>query len=358
MWLPSIHYQVFYEALRAQFIALEYGGVLPEKARGIDTPTIWDLQDAQKRFISLLRFGGGASRDPRYFYRLHKNFKIGQVKGGVVNDLALSRAINYLGFKLTEVDGGGRTYPLVEEVSLLFNRFKIHYHLVDDASADPVVSSEPKDAPPLQLTQQDRNDISSPETMSPSKFDQVRSVIEDFFTNISQRRFRQAWITLSPTIRARVYQDDFSKFKKAYYNTRAIRYLTITDLLESSSTKVDCTLSYEDEIDAYTSPDLDSFNSMTVKNVEQFTAALRRLEQEVIHFGGEGFDKIELSKFFEPAASETIWYSCNIDPEKLPYLFSRKRTVRIKRNYSCSCDLIDGRWLIERITTIPIASLK
>ncbi|GAB3040024.1 hypothetical protein [Spirosoma pulveris] len=337
-------WHVFYELLCKKFVEREHGNVLPGTAKNFYSQAIWEQEYKggiyKSKRIAQVLFSGGRSDSEFYFWRLNGDFK--SKPQAWVDDTSLFKALKYLEEDFTYEIVKELPTNLKRDVDILFQQFRSsNRSKIEDLSAEA--------QPPSFERFKDESNLKEPDVIN-QEFASVEAVIVGFYEDISVKDLDKAWERLSPNFRNRdAWKGSFKRFEEGYANTRGIRNIEVKNIHQSSKSFIDCDVSYRDEIEAGSSFELDSLSRMTVKDVDEFARILKKIRSDVERLGGTGFDKIELSTFLQPAASENIWFQCGFSPDVIANLFSNRTTVYVEREYTCTCYKIDNNWYIDRI---------
>lgn len=348
-------YRVFYEKIRAAFFERELKSKLPSKARGLDSPTIWDEDDKDKKGekIATRLFAGAQTTNHRYFYRKFSDLKT--KRETLIDDVSFKKGLEYIGVTTDGHPKNGKFKNSREKCDALYSSFcELYKKEILEIESDDIISNT-KDGTSEKL---DVMYSTGKHVIENEHFQRIKGLVTSFYEDIAIGRYEDAWEKLTYTFRKRVWQDDFNKFAQGYIHTRGIRGIEVSAFDQASRVTIDCAVAYEDEIEVFTSPELESIKSMTVQNLDEFTKVVKNVGEKIKEMGGVGFDKIELYQFFNPSVSEYIWYTCNIPPEQLGELFNTRRTAYIKRRYICTCHLVDADWYIERIRQEQVYSSR
>ncbi len=193
-----------------------------------------------------------------------------------------------------------------------------------------------------------------------SEWDDVIATVFHFYAAVDagSAKHHEAWNCLTPRLQHSICESDFERFCEGYTNTVAIKNIKVFNVVKNANEAVECSVYYIDEIRNYRSKDLSGWDEYTVADLMEFVEKVRKVEASVAAAGGKGFEKLELYKLFEPAASEYIWYKCRIKPENIDKVFPTHKATEIKRLYRVTCKHIGGRWLIDTIRLLNVHSSR
>lgn len=193
-----------------------------------------------------------------------------------------------------------------------------------------------------------------------SEWDDVIETVLRFYAAVDAGRARhhEAWDCLTPRLKHSICESDFERFCEGYTNTVAIKNIKVFNVIKNANKAVECSVYYIDEIRNYRSKDLSGWDEYTVADLMEFVEKVKKVEATVIAAGGRDFNKLELYKLFEPAASEYIWYKCRIKPENIDKAFTTHKATEIKRLYRVTCKQVDGNWLIDTIRLLNVHSSR
>lgn len=360
MQIDSAIYRNFYQKLWEAFAEREW---LEEDKPKRYSQYIWNIKDKGNKYVVVERFLKYTRyRDERYFYRRYLDLNPIQTSKGEVDDLAMAEALEYLGYKVPE-DVKDREHLNVRADHLLKQYIENNFqdYKVEDKNSDKMQvesSSNPGDySRPAQMDKPVA-DVKVPQP-SGAQEDDVRFLIADFYEKISAGEYREAWELLTPEFQNRIpWNGDVSRFVEGYTNTTFAKDVMVFNVVKRFPTLIEAQVYYQDEIAAYTSPDLSSLFSMTVADIDDFVKNIRYIQKRIEDNGGKNFEKLELYKLFEQGASEYIWYKCGIKPADIPNVFPARRTISVRRFYYCSCKLINDKWLINGIRGMFIESAR
>lgn len=343
--IDSVAYQVFYDILRKAFIADCFKDN-PEKAVNIDSPYLWNHKDSSGKPFSLKFFTGTSITDTQYFYRKYIDLDPSHTKSGTINTHLFVKGLEYIGVK-PDIIGYELLNPS-QKINHLYSTF-LEKH-----------SSEIKEVE-IHLQNNDRDFIKNTEEIAERKpeLNEALITVHMFYDNINAGNYKEAWNLLSPIKQnQKPWSGDFEKFKIGYKNTSNLNNIVVLHTNQPRLNIVEFKVFYDDEINAYTSPELHQFEILTVEDIENFASLVKKLQKEFKEKGLKGFEKIELRKLFDPDASEYIWYKANFPSDQLDEIFSIQKNVTVRRVQDCICVYVKGSWLINEIKGIKSYSIR
>lgn len=360
MHIDSDVYQALYQKLWDEFLSREWNDETykPKKF----SQALWQLQDASGEFVVIKKILNASGYvDERYFYRKYLELDLSRTKPGKINDIVLCGALEYLGFKVP--DNIVNKENLFVRASSLLNQFKEKY--LPGRSVEIVRKERPQQESESVVAawsdQEQEKSVIVPEMnkILNELEEKVKSTIISFYENIGSGEYEAAWNLLTPEFQNRMpWQGDASRFVDGYTNTVGIKDVYIFNVVQRYPTVIDAQVYYDDEIAAYGSSELGALYSMTVADLDDFMQNVKRIQKKIENAGGQNFEKIELYKLFEQAASEYIWYKCGIKTSDISKAFPSRRTINVKRLYYCSCKLINDQWLINSIRGVMPQSAR
>lgn len=350
MLISTIAYQVFYNQLREKFIEKTLNGRLPDRCNKYSAKIWNEINPATKQAFAFELFQGIDTTNPQYFYRKSLDFKPEKLAEGEIDYLAFSKALKYLDIKPSDDKSEFEKLSLPDQANVLYWQFlEVNKQEIQD------YAEKAQKKPPLRSQgHADTNSAISDSNLTAAKF-----CVQRFYEYIGSSNLQQAWDLLAPDFQNKLpWKGDFEKFRIGFTNTNGIRNIVVFDLKQTIPNNIDCRVFYEDELNAHTTKELSSLESMTVGELDDFIQNIKILKENFESKGLQGFDDIEIRKLFEPSAAEYIWYRCNFDHNKLSELFNRHRAIVIKRLYDCSCRYVNGNWLINQIHSIKFVSAR
>lgn len=201
------------------------------------------------------------------------------------------------------------------------------------------------------LAELEAGDNKEGDEMNSKRKDQIKKLVEQYYTSLAERKFDIAWSLLSPEYKQRdICDGDFEKFKACYTNTRNIFNIHVFNVTEYSSSRASCLVYYEDEVALYPLPELDSMKNLKIENINEFVFLLEKFKESMKSKGGKFVEQLKLEKIFDPLAIENVWYDCEFDPKNLRKTFGFPESKFIRRMYDMSCILVNDKWLIDNIS--------
>ena len=316
----SIEYMDFYELLKAAFIAKEWpvNAATPKKKHGI-----WLKQGEETYRIKEL-----FEVNPEYFYDRYSRAKNGNSIS--MEERLIVAVLSYIAIE-------GRT----------FKQLNANFR------------NSPKR--PSRKTNVKTGAIAPSDFMTQgSEWDQGVATVLRFYdaVNAGSSRHDEAWACLTSRLQHSICQSDFERFCEGYTNTIAIKNVKVFNVASSAEGNFECSVYYIDEIRNYRSKDLSGWDEYTVADLDEFVGKINKIRVAVETAGGRGFEKLELYKLFEPAASEYIWYKCRIKLENIQSVFPTFKHTEIKRLYRLTCKQVDNEWLIDAIRLLNVHSSR
>ncbi|RYC66974.1 hypothetical protein [Spirosoma sordidisoli] len=309
-----------YEMLKEAFIRKEWGN---DEAVSKGKYSVW-LKQGEKRRLVFERFEVNAE----YFYDRYCRAKQG--KSISLDERLAVAVLGYIGIT-------GRTFT---EMNPNFRNSLKRPSRKKNANTGAIAQAE-------SLPQK-------------SEWDQATATVLRFYDAINNgpTHYEEAWSCLTPRLQHSICESDFDRFCEGYNNTVAIKNIKVFNVASSAEGAVECSVYYIDEFRNYRSPTLSGWDEFTVAHLDEFVSKVKRLKAEVEAAGGRGFDRIELYKLFEPAASEYVWYKCRIKRDDIPLVFPTFKHTELKRLYRVTCKRIHDDWLIDTIRLLPVHSSR
>lgn len=210
-----------------------------------------------------------------------------------------------------------------------------------------VIDKKSKKIPAIKVI----NELQIKQMESVIKANEIENLVTRFYNHISSSKIDKAWELLSKNFQQRVWKGKYEDFAIGYRNTLSIFNVHVWDVqIDNDAAK--CNVFFMDKISVRTTKAFSNLDKLCVEDLDDFKSVIDQASEHAKKLNLEGFNRIELNKFFEPAASEYIWYKCNRDFDKVAELLPMEITVELGRVYSMSCALVDENWLITSITPI------
>lgn len=315
-----IEYMDMYEMLLEEFIRKEWG---KEEAVTKRKYNVW-LKQGEKTYLVRELF----YVNPEYFYDRYSRAKHGESIS--LEERVAVAVLGYIGIT-------GRTFT---EMNPNFRNSPKRPSRKKNAITGAIAQPQP-----------------APENV---EWDQATAAVLRFYDAINNgpSHHEEAWSYLTPRLKNSICEGDFDRFCEGYNNTVAIKNIKVFNVTSSAEGMVECTVYYIDEFRNYRSPTLSGWDEFTVAHLDEFVSKVKKLKAEVEAAGGRDFDRIELYKLFEPAASEYVWYKCRMKRENIPLVFPTFKHTEIKRLYRVTCKRVENEWLIDTIRMLHVHSSR
>ena len=365
MNISSIAYQKFYEVLLDHFARKNISEKRYEKL-GYGSYLIWEEKNPETGVPIFEEVFGLYLDDSKHFYKKKGQFDPAKVNFGFVNDSVLIRAFQEM--NLSYPDQIDKKIPLTigQKARVLYQVFleKFYLEFWEENKAELEIYNRAsgklvKEKNNIQKSEKNDNSTNMVERQSFTDKDEqaITDLVTAFYENIGLAKLEDAWNFLAPAFQRRTWKDDFSTFSVGYTNTISIHHIHVFDITRHSS-GMKCKLYYEDDVVTYTSIELGNIGKTRVADQDSFIEKIKRLSEAAASAGLEGFEKIELQKFFEPAFSEYVWYKCGMKPDRITELLPSQETLTIPRLYTISCMVIENQWFINAINPVKAHSIR
>lgn len=331
--VDRLTYRAFYDDFKEAFIRKEYPDGKANIGRGDDSPSIWEHKNPKTNKVRVLEIIEFCLKDEKYFYRQLALMKTSE--GKKVNSKALGKALEYLEYKIPEnlekIKGAWD-----EKAEVLLKQFKER------------INSKKKNRSTNNGTEDDT-----------SCLEDAKQTVENFYHYLSVGNTQAAWELLSVSFQNReIWEGNFDRFHDGYATTLALRNICAFNALQIAPTLIECNVFYEDEVSTYPINGLQAIKLMTVSELDDFVAVVKRIQKDIEKKGGKYFEKIPLSKLFDPTGMEFIWYECGFKGNELHKYFAKPHPEIVLRLYQCYCILHEGRWVINNISPLKTYSIR
>jgi hypothetical protein len=319
-----VEFMDMYEMLREAFIRKEWHS---DEAAPKTKYSVW-LKQGEKTYLVEERF----EVNPEYFYD-----RYGRAKKGKQVSLSERVAVAVLGY----IGISGRTFT----------------------EMNPNFRNSPKRPSRKTNAETDAGNGAVAQAKSvpeKSELDYAVTTVLNFYdaVNNGPSHHDAAWSYLTPRLQHSICEGDFERFCEGYNNTVAIKNLIVFNVTSSAEGVVESSVHYIDEFRSYRSPTLSGWDDFTVAHLDEFVRRIHKLRAEIEAAGGQNFNRIELYKLFEPAASEYVWYKCRVKRDNIPLVFPTFKHTELKRLYRVTCKRVQDTWLIDAIRLLPVHSSR
>lgn len=341
---PTVYEPIYFD-VREKFFNEKLKAHNPHNLT-IKNPEIWDAKNENTgEYWVIELFEGSRPITSRYLYR-----KWADHKNSVdfhMDDLVLQKMLTYIGIRAPEHTKNWDNLKATEKVKILLREFVLQ-NKESIPTADVInILGQGNDSEPFD------EGLGSNQTAA-------KLVVQRFYENIAAGNYEGAWDLMSPQLQNRKpWEGNRQRFEEGYTNTRSVRGITVFNVVPNVPNVIECKVFYEDDVFLYFTKEMAALNTLTVKHLDFFVECINKMKAEFESRGLENFDQIELSKLFEPAASEYIWYKCKYDKNKLDELFNvTRKSYIVKRVYDCSCHLTSADWKISDINAMQTYSAR
>lgn len=342
IWVDKKTYLVFYDKLRERFAKDYYPEIEPEHIDDILVSEFWQYKIPGSKKFRILEIIEHSSKDVDYFYR-----QIGLIKGKDgkrVISKAIGRALEYLDYKLS--DGVERKPGIwVDRADELLNQFRIKEKIVVDSQSEP------------EKTKADSSNL-----------DAAKTSVEHFYHHLARKDTKGAWNLLSPAYQNRdVWKGNYHRFHEGYSSTLGLKGICAFNAVEiERDAVIECMVYYEDDVATHPIDGLQAMQLISVGDLNGFVLAVKAMQDEIMSKAEpdkksdveKQFKKVPIRKLFDPTAIEYIWYTCGFKGDELRERFGEPHTEVMWRLFHCTCVLIEGRWLINKISGKPTHSIR
>ena len=179
----------------------------------------------------------------------------------------------------------------------------------------------------------------------------IVNLVREFYRYIGIDQLKNAWDLLAPIYRHNLFKDIFEDFSIGYTYTKSVENVHIWDIVVKGQIAT-CKVFYIDSLTAFSTVELGKIDRIKIADLDDFVKRVKKIAEQASDTSLINFDKIEIQKLFEPAASEYIWYKCGKNPLHIQELLPDEENLTVPRLYNISSINIDGNWMIKGIEPI------
>lgn len=323
-------YRAFYAAFKEKFIEKEFKNGKSPYGRGDDSPAIWKEKNPKTKNFLVLEIIEFCLKDEMYFYR---QLSLIKAKPKTINSKALGKALEYMGYILPE-DMQRSQDSWDDKAEVLLNQFR-----ADALSKSAMPQPDPNPGNPALNT--------------------AKKCVEDFYKFLAIGKTKNAWDLLAPAFQNReVWEGNYERFHDGYSNTLALRNICVFNAVQTLPSLIECMVFYEDEVSTYPINRMQALMPMSIAELDDFVATVKKMQSDIEQKGGVGFENIPIRKLFDPTGTEYIWYECFFKGKELNKHFPKPHPEVVLRLCQCSCILEGDQWLIKNISPAKTYSIR